>query len=123
MRQHLLRRAEHAFGKVPSIQAHQALPKFQIGLPLLRPVHPPCRTWRYVGTLFSQLAQNYTQFSICLPPPEERDKVCVCVCMRAFPYACACVVKPIVGAGQKDPKAPTTSLPQFEAPDKACMPP
>jgi hypothetical protein len=31
------------------------------------------RTWRYAGTLFSQLGQNYSQYAQCLPPEEERD--------------------------------------------------
>lgn len=36
--------------------------------------HPPSRNWKYAGTLFSQLSQNFSRFSTCLPPPEDRDK-------------------------------------------------
>ncbi|KAL6754794.1 glycosyl hydrolase [Haematococcus lacustris] len=31
-------------------------------------------TWVYAGTLFSQLSQNYSRYSACLPPPEDRDQ-------------------------------------------------
>lgn len=32
------------------------------------------RTWRYAGSFFSQLAQNMTRYSTCLPPPSLRDQ-------------------------------------------------